>query len=97
MEYTIIFLDSVLERDLPSLPKKVRSRAVDAINEQLTVDPVNLGEPLYHSFKGFRRLRVGDYRIMYCADTKKHEVTIITIGHRDTEKALKVLKNHVFQ
>ncbi|WP_341813473.1 type II toxin-antitoxin system RelE/ParE family toxin [Wolbachia endosymbiont (group B) of Germaria angustata] len=99
MEYTIIFLDSVLEKDLPSLPKKVRSRAVDAINERLTVDPVNLGEPLYHSFKGFRRLRVGDYRIMYCADTTKYEVTIVTIGHRDTiyEKALKVLKNYVFQ
>lgn len=99
MEYTIIFLDSVLEKDLPSLPKKVRSRAVDAINERLTVDPVNLGEPLYHSFKGFRRLRVGDYRIMYYTDTTKHEVTIVTIGHRDTiyEKALKVLKNYVFQ
>ncbi|WP_425384324.1 hypothetical protein [Wolbachia endosymbiont (group B) of Eupithecia inturbata] len=36
---------------------------------------------------------------MYYTDTKKHEVTIVTIGHRDTiyEKALKVLNNYVFQ
>ncbi|MDR2609212.1 MAG: hypothetical protein LBC06_01280 [Rickettsiales bacterium] len=61
MEYNIIYLDDVLETNLPDLPKKIRSRIIDAINGRLKVDPVNLGEPLYHSFKGFRRLRVGDY------------------------------------
>ncbi|BET35386.1 MULTISPECIES: type II toxin-antitoxin system RelE family toxin [Wolbachia] len=99
MEYTIIFLDSVLEEDLPNLPKKVRSRAIDAIKERLTVNPIDFGESFCYKLKGFRRLRVGDYRIMYYTDTKKHEVTIVTIGHRDTiyEKALKVLNNYVFQ
>ncbi|WP_353279086.1 type II toxin-antitoxin system RelE family toxin [Wolbachia endosymbiont (group B) of Longitarsus flavicornis] len=61
---------------------------------------LNLCDTHYEELWGsFRRLRVGDYRIMYCADTTKHEVTIVTIGHRDTiyEKALKVLKNYVFQ
>ncbi|MFV1011078.1 type II toxin-antitoxin system RelE/ParE family toxin [Wolbachia endosymbiont of Nasonia vitripennis] len=97
MNYKIKFLKNVTEKDLPALPIKIESRVNKAIKERLTVDPL---VSLYtNSFKGFRRLRVSDYRIMYCADTKKHEVTIVTIGHRDTiyEKALKVLKNYVFQ
>ncbi|MGL9717318.1 MAG: type II toxin-antitoxin system RelE family toxin [Wolbachia sp.] len=96
MEYNIIYLDNVLEEDLPGLPKKIQSRIIDAIDERLKIDPINLGEPLYHSFKGFRRLRVGDYRAMYHADTEKYEVTIITVGHRDNfyEKALKIIKKY---
>ncbi|MDX5487949.1 MAG: type II toxin-antitoxin system RelE/ParE family toxin [Wolbachia endosymbiont of Andrena praecox] len=96
MGYTIIFLDSALERDLPSLPKTVRSRVISAIKERLTVDPINLGEVLHHSLKGCRRLRVGDYRTIYHVNTAKYEVTIVTIGHRDTiyEKARKILRRH---
>jgi mRNA interferase RelE/StbE len=34
--------------------------------------------------RGFpvRRIRSGDYRILYCADLEAREVTIIAIGHR---------------
>ncbi|MDR2609210.1 MAG: type II toxin-antitoxin system RelE/ParE family toxin [Rickettsiales bacterium] len=98
MNYKIKFLRNVTEEDLPALSVKIESRIKKAIQERLTVDPLNLGEPLQHSFKGFRRLRVGDYRIMYSVDTKKYEVTIITLGHRDNfyEKALKII-NKYFQ
>ena len=96
MGYTIIFLDNVLKKDLPSLPKTVRKRVIKAINERLTVDPINLGKALEHSLKGYKGLRVGDYRVLYYADTLKYEVTIVTIGHRDTiyEKAKKILNIH---
>ncbi|WP_265030179.1 type II toxin-antitoxin system RelE family toxin [Wolbachia endosymbiont (group A) of Philonthus cognatus] len=99
MEYTIIFLDNVLEKDLPDLPKTVRLRVINAINERLKVDPVNLGEPLHYSLKGFRRLRVGDYRVVYHVNTVKHEVTIVTLGHRETiyEKTLKIINKYIFQ
>ncbi|BFD47308.1 type II toxin-antitoxin system RelE family toxin [Wolbachia endosymbiont of Dactylopius coccus] len=83
MGYTIIFLDNVLEKDLPDLPKTVRLRVINAINERLTVDPINLGEPLYHSLKGRRRLRVGDYRVIYRVNQSEHIVVITEIGHRD--------------
>ncbi|WP_353277237.1 hypothetical protein [Wolbachia endosymbiont (group B) of Villa cingulata] len=51
MDYKIKFLKNVTEKDLPSLPIKIELRVNKAIQERLTVDPVNLGEPLYHSFK----------------------------------------------
>ncbi|WP_250296715.1 type II toxin-antitoxin system RelE family toxin [Wolbachia endosymbiont of Oedothorax gibbosus] len=84
MGYTIIFLDNVLEKDLPDLPKTVRLRVINAINERLTVDPINLGEPLYYGLKGRRRLRVGDYRVVYRVNQSEHIVVITEIGHRDT-------------
>ncbi|BAO99752.1 MAG: type II toxin-antitoxin system RelE family toxin [Wolbachia sp.] len=82
MEYDIIFLNNVLEKDLPNLPKTIRLRVINAINERLTVDPINLGEPLYHRFKGCRRLRVGDYRVVYSVNIIKYEVVITSIEHR---------------
>ncbi|NSM56636.1 type II toxin-antitoxin system RelE/ParE family toxin, partial [Wolbachia endosymbiont of Atemnus politus] len=60
MDYKIKFLRNVTEEDLPALSVKIESRIKKAIQERLTVNPVNLGEPLQYSFKGFRRLRVGD-------------------------------------
>ncbi|BET32989.1 type II toxin-antitoxin system RelE family toxin [Wolbachia pipientis] len=82
MGYTIIFVGKVIRKDLPDLPKTIRLRVVNAINERLTVDPINLGEPLHHSLKGRRRLRVGEYRIIYRVNQLEQIVTITEIGHR---------------
>ena len=53
-----------------------------AIETRLTVDPVGLGKPLRYSFVGHRRVRVGDYKIVYRVDAKTHTVTIVLIKHR---------------
>lgn len=82
MGYTIIFVGKVIRKDLPDLPKTIRLRVVNAINERLAVDPINLGEPLHHSLKGRRRLRVGEYRIIYRVNQLEQIVTITEIGHR---------------
>ncbi|OAB82385.1 addiction module antitoxin RelB [Wolbachia endosymbiont of Laodelphax striatellus] len=82
MGYTIIFVGKVIRKDLPDLPKTIRLRVVNAINERLTVDPINLGEPLHHSLKGRRRLRVGEYRVIYRVNQLEQIVTITEIGHR---------------
>lgn len=81
--YKIKSLKSVVERDLPNLPKTIRLRVQSAIKERLTIDPINLGEPLHHSLKGHRRLRVGDYRVIYKVNQQAHIVVITEIGHRD--------------
>lgn len=46
------------------------------------MDPVGLGKPLRYSFKGHRRIRVGDYRILYRVDNDKKIVTVVLIKHR---------------
>ena len=46
------------------------------------MDPIGFGKPLRYSLKGHRRLRVGDYRIVYRIAADKKIVVIIAIKHR---------------
>lgn len=80
--FEVEYLDCVVEDDIPSLPKKMKERIKRAIETRLTIDPIGLGKPLRYSFLGHRRIRVGDYRIVYRVDPKKELVTITMIKHR---------------
>ena len=80
--YSIDYLDNVVELDIPKLPKTIRVRIKKAIETRLTVDPVGLGKPLRYSFSGHRRIRVGDYRIIYRINPNEKVVTIVYIKHR---------------
>ncbi len=80
--YCVEYLEIVLKEDLPALPKKIKASIKKAIEERLMVDPVGFGKPLRYSLKGHRRLRVGDYRVVYRIDVKKETVIVIAIKHR---------------
>lgn len=80
--FSIEYLDTVVEEDIPALPKTMRERIKRAIETRLAADPVGLGKPLRYSFIGHRRIRVGDYRIVYRIDIQKNLVTIVLIKHR---------------
>ncbi len=81
--FDIEYLDTVVEEDISALPKTMRSRIQGAIGTRLAVDPIGLGKPLRYSFIGHRRIRVGDYRIVYRIDMQKNIVIIVLIKHRN--------------
>ena len=58
-----------------------------SMQEKLTENPETFGKPLRRSLKGYWKLRVGDYRIIFKIQGKT--VKIMIIGHRSTvyEKA----------
>lgn len=78
--YCIEYLQKVTSKDIPLLPKTMRMLIKQAIEERLGVDPIGFGKPLQYNLKGCRRLRVGDYRIIY--QIKEKKVIIIAIKHR---------------
>lgn len=78
--YSVEYLDSVVEDDIPALPKTTKIMIKKAIEERLMVDPIGFGKPLRYSLKGHRRLRVSDYRIVYRIEAKT--VIIVAIKHR---------------
>lgn len=80
--YKITYLYTVTRDDIPSLDRSVRLLIKHAIEERLTLDPISFGKPLQYSLKGHRRLRVGDYRVVYRIEAEKKEVIIIAIKHR---------------
>ncbi len=81
MKYKIEYLVSVIEEDIPRISKADRDRLRRAVEDKLARDPVVFGKPLQYSLKGCRRLRVGDYRIIFQIDDNK-TVLIVKIGHR---------------
>ncbi len=82
LNYEVRYQDEVVRKHIPSLPKTVRLTIKRAIEERLAVDPAGFGKPLRYSFKGHRRLRVGDYRIVYRIEPKTRTVIVVAIKHR---------------
>ena len=82
MNYQIKYLDEVVRNDIPSLPPSAKILIKRAIEERLMVDPIGFGKPLRYSLKGHRRLRVSDYRVVYCIELETHTVVIVAIKHR---------------
>jgi mRNA-degrading endonuclease RelE of RelBE toxin-antitoxin system len=67
--------------DIPTLSEAARRRIRKAIENKLGSNPVEFGKPLRYSFKGARRLRVGDHRVVYRIEPPD-VVLVVKIGHR---------------
>ena len=80
MSFVIRYHQQVVKEDIPVLPKKVRARIQKAIEEKLVTRPEVFGKPLRRSLKGYRKLRVGDYRVIFRIDERT--VKIFVIRHR---------------
>ena len=80
--FQIRYHDRVVAKDLPGMPSAMRSRIRAAIEQRLMVDPISYGKPLRYSWRGHRRLRVGDWRIVYRVDVAERVVFIVAIDHR---------------
>ncbi len=80
MTYRIDYLESVVRQDIPALPKAIRDRVRREIVAKLTTRPIEFGKPLRYSLKGCRRIRVGEYRVVYLIEGDS--VTVVKIGHR---------------
>jgi mRNA interferase RelE/StbE len=78
--YRIDYLASVVKNDIPALPLRIKNQIKRAIEERLMVDPISFGKPLRYSLKGHRRLRVGDYRILYRIE-EDDVVIVLAIKH----------------
>ena len=81
MTYRVEYLTSVVADDIPALPKSIKRQIRRAIETKLATHPFELGKPLRYSLRGARRLRVGDYRIIYRIEAPD-VVLVVKIGHR---------------
>lgn len=70
----------VKSEDIPRLSSNISIRIERAIRNRLMLNPIKYGLYLHGSLKGYRKLRVGDWRIIY--SVVHNEVRIIAIGNR---------------
>ena len=80
MGYRLLYHPDVLKEDLTNVPVNIKTRIRKAIETRLLKDPILFGQPLRQSLKGHRKLRVGDWRIIYRVEHSN--IVILKIGNR---------------
>ncbi len=78
--FEVFYHPDVPRKDLPRLSAEVRQRIRKTVEQKLAYSPEQYGEPLRRTLKGYWKLRVGDYRVIYKIEGKT--VVIFRIGHR---------------
>ena len=79
MIYDLVYHPDVKKIDLPKIDNKNKSMIKRAIQERLTTRPEVYGKPLRRTLKGFWKLRVGNYRVVF----KIIEYKILILGIMD--------------
>ena len=82
MNYSIIYHPDVKKIDLPKIDARNKSMLKRAIEERLTTSPEVFGKPLRRSLKGYWKLRVGDYRVVF--KISGDDIRILAIIDRKT-------------
>lgn len=83
--YKIIYHRFVLEKDVKNIAKYDANRIARAIHNKLTVAPDKFGKYLHGKLKGYLRLRVDNYRVVYEIKNSEVIVFILKIGQRKDE------------
>ncbi len=91
MNFTLKYHPEVKSRDIPLLDGKTKARIKKAIGTRLMIAPHQYGKPLRKTLKGYWKLRVGDYRVVF--KITGNEVLILGICHRK-EVYPKIEKRH---
>ena len=65
MAYRLIYHNDVKNIDLPKIDNKNKAMIKKAIKERLATQPEKFGNPLRRTLKGYWKLRVGDYRVIF--------------------------------
>jgi mRNA interferase RelE/StbE len=80
LNFELRYHPAVRDVDIPKLNETLKKRIKKAIEERLSIAPHQYGEPLRKTLKGYWKLRVGDYRVVY--KVEGNEVWILAIINR---------------
>ncbi len=90
--FAVVYHHFVVSEDIPKLSSVWKDKVRRAIEEKLTTRPEVYGKPLRRSLKGYRKLRVGDYRVIYRIEQSAVKVFIIqhrSVVYRSVEKRIR--------
>jgi len=80
MAYRLIYHADVKNADLPKIDNKNKAMIKRAIKERLATQPEKYGSPLRRTLKGYWKLRVGDYRVIF--KISGYDILILGIMNR---------------
>ena len=80
MAFTVKYHPDVKNVDLPMINVKMRERIRRAIESRLMTAPQECGLPLRKSLRGYWKLRVGEYRVVFKIEGEI--VYVLGVRHR---------------
>ena len=80
MPYELRYHPDVGAIDIPLLNETLKKRIKKALEDRLMTAPHQYGEPLRKNLKGYWKLRVGDYRVVF--KVVEQEVWVMGIINR---------------
>jgi mRNA interferase RelE/StbE len=78
--FDVVYHDGVVTEDIPKLSSTWKHKIQKSIEARLQTRPDFYGKPLRRSLRGYRKLRVGDYRVIF--KIEETTVKILMIEHR---------------
>ncbi|MGI9027531.1 MAG: type II toxin-antitoxin system RelE family toxin [Candidatus Saccharimonadales bacterium] len=78
--FDVVYHPQVIAVDIPKPPIVWKTKIRRAIEDRLITRPDFYGKPLRRSLKGYRKLRVGDYRVIFRIEDST--IKILMIEHR---------------
>lgn len=95
MIWNIIIHPLVLKEDLPGIDASHQKKILKTIRKKLGTNPEKFGTPLHGEYSRFRKLRVGEWRVIYSIKKKRVLVKVIKIGIRRNSKVYKSLAQRI--
>ena len=84
--WNVVIHKLVLSEDFRKIDLSLRRLILRSIYKKLTKDPENYGSPLSEGFKGYWKLRVAHYRVIYKIARDQVMVVVIKVGIRRDDK-----------
>ncbi len=80
--WNVVIHKLVLTEDFKNIDRSSRRLIIKSIYKKLTKDPESYGSPLSGGYKGYWKLRVAHYRVIYRIVKDKVMVVVIKVGIR---------------
>lgn len=87
--FKVIIDELVFAEDFKQIAESDQIRILKVVRKKLTTEPELYGKPLRNELKGFWKLKIDKYRVVYSIAKGKIEVSVVTIGFRRNEDVYK--------
>jgi mRNA interferase RelE/StbE len=81
-----VFYHPEVADDPERIGQAAARRVMRAIDSKLAEAPMSFGAPLAGNLADFRKLRVGDFRVVYRVREHRGVVFVLAVGHRRDKK-----------
>lgn len=79
----------VVQEDLKKINKKDRSIILRTIYKKLRTSPQKYGSPLRHELKGYWKLKISDFRVIYKIEKEEVRILVLKVGMRRDKEVYK--------